>query len=320
MNTAAYLINRGPSVPLGFKIPEEVWTEKELKYSHLRTFGCKAYVHVDPEKRDKLDAKAMTCYFIGYGSDMFGYRFWDDKNRKIRRHCDVTFDETVLYKDKEMYDKENSKQVGVEVELQRSLPDNDATETQATPETIAEEPEVEPVTPEQTLRRSSRTIRAPDRYSPTLNYLLLTDEGEPESFDEALQVEDSIKWEQAMDDEMTSLEKNNTWVLTELPAGKRVLLNKLVFRIKAESDGKRRYKARLVVKGYSQRKGIDYAEIFSPVVKLTTISILLSIVSFENLHLEQMDVKTAFLHGDLEEEIYMTQPEGFKVVGKEHML
>ena len=89
------------TVPLGFKIPEEVWTGKELKYSHLRTFGCTAYVHVDPVKRDKLDAKAVKSYFIGYSSDFFGYRFWDEKNRKILRHCDVTFDESVLYKDRE---------------------------------------------------------------------------------------------------------------------------------------------------------------------------------------------------------------------------
>ena len=109
---------------------------------------------------------------------------------------------------------------------------------------------MEQVTPEQVLRRSSRTIRAPDKYLPSLHYLLLTDEGELESFDEALQVEDSIKWEQAMDDEIRSLVKNDTWVLTELPAGKRALLNKCVFRIKNEPDDKRRFKARLVVKGY----------------------------------------------------------------------
>ena len=104
---------------------------------------------------------------------------------------------------------------------------------------------------------------------------MLTDEGEPKSFDEALQVEDSIKWEQAMDDEMRSLEKNDTWALTKLPAGKRALHNKWVFRIKTEPDGKRRFKDRLVVKGYSQRKGIDYAEIFSPVMKLTSIQFCL---------------------------------------------
>ena len=133
-------------------------------------------------------------------------------------------------------------------------------------------------------------------------------------------MEDSIKWEQPMDDEMRSLEKNDTWVLTELPAGKRALLNKWVFRIKIEPDGKRRFKARLVVKGYSQKKGIDYAEIFSHVVKLISIRILLSIVASENLHLKQMDVKTSFLHGDLDKEIYMQQPEGFVVPGKEHMV
>ena len=93
-----------------------------------------------------------------------------------------------------------------------------------------------------------------------------------------------------------------------------------MFRIKTKPDGKRRFKARLVVKGYSQRKGIDYAEIFSPIVKLTSIRILLSVVASENLHLEQMDVKTTFLHGDVDKEIYMQQLEGFVVPGKEHMV
>ena len=207
--------------------------------------------------------------------------------------------------------------MGVEVELEKSNTRDVEADTQPTP-TV--ESEVKQVIPEQVLRRSSRTIRAPDRYSPSLHYLLLTDEREPKSFDEALQVEDSIKWEQAMDDEMRSLEKNDTWVLTELPAGKRALLNKWVFRIKTKPDGKRRFEARLVVKGYSQRKGIDYAEIFSHVVKLTSIRILLSIVALENLHLEQMNVKIAFLHGDLDKEIYMQQLEEFVVLGKEHMV
>ena len=97
-----------------------------------------------------------------------------------------------------------------------------------------------------------------------------------------------------MDDEMRSLENNDTWVLTKLPTGKRALLNKWVFRIKTELDGQRRFKARLLVKGYSHRKGIDYAKIFSPIVKLTSIRILLSVVASENLHLEQMDVKQHF--------------------------
>ena len=224
VNTTAYLINRGPSVPLKFKLPEEVWTGKELKYSHLRNFGCTPYIHVDSKKRDKLDAKARKCYFIGYGSDIFGYRFWDDKNRKILRHCDVTFDENVLYNDKEKINSDTTKQAGVELEWQENSRSNVTTEAQETPDPVAEEPDVEQVTPEQVLRRSSRTIRALDKYSPSLHYLLLPDEGELKFFDEALQVEDSTKWEQAMDDEMSSLEKNKTWVLNELPTGKRALL------------------------------------------------------------------------------------------------
>ena len=74
--------------------------------------------------RDKLDAKAVKCYFIGYGSDLFGYRFWDDMNRKILRHCDVTFDESVLYNDREQKVLEITKQVGVEVELEKSNMEN----------------------------------------------------------------------------------------------------------------------------------------------------------------------------------------------------
>ena len=96
LNTTLYLINRGSLVPLEFKLPKEVWTGKELKYSHLRTFGCTAYLRVDPKKSDKLDAEAMKCYFIGYDSDMFGYKFWDVKNKRIVRYCDVTLDEKCL--------------------------------------------------------------------------------------------------------------------------------------------------------------------------------------------------------------------------------
>ncbi|KAD2158584.1 hypothetical protein E3N88_41723 [Mikania micrantha] len=96
--------------------------------------------------------------------------------------------------------------------------------------------------------------------------------------------------------------------------------DKWVFRVKDEPDGSKRYKARLVVKGFQQKKGIDYDEIFSPVVKMTTIRLVPSIVAAEKLHLEQLDVKTAFLHGDIKEEIYMSQPEGFHVTGKERLV
>ena len=111
-----------------------------------------------------------------------------------------------------------------------------------------------------------------------------------------------------MKDEMDFLLGNQTWELTKLPAGKKALHNKWVYKIKNEHDGSKRYKAGLVVKGFQQKKGIDYSEIFSLVVKMSTIRLVLGILAVENLHLEQLDIKTVFLHGDLEEDIYMIQP------------
>ena len=108
-----------------------------------------------------------------------------------------------------------------------------------------------------------------------------------------------------MKDEMDSLMSNQTWRLAELPKGKKALYNKWVYRIKEEHDGNKRYRTRLVVKGFQQKEGIDYNKIFSPVVKMTTIRTVLALVARDNLYLEQMDVKTTFLHGDLEDEIYM---------------
>ncbi|RVW17179.1 Retrovirus-related Pol polyprotein from transposon TNT 1-94 [Vitis vinifera] len=178
------------------------------------------------------------------------------------------------------------------------------------PEEVWSGKEVDLSTPVAEVRRSSRNIRPPQRYSPVLNYLLLTDGGEPECYDEALQDENSSKWELAMKDEMDSLLGNQTWELTELPVGKKALHNKWVYRIKNEHDGSKRYKARLVVKGFQQKEGIDYTEIFSPVVKMSTIRLVLGMVAAENLHLEQLDVKTAFLHGDLEEDLYMIHQKG----------
>ena len=78
VNTTVYLINRGPSIPMEFRLPEEVWRGKEVKFSHLKFFGCVSYVYIDSDAHSKLDAKSKICFFIGYGDEKFGYRFWDE--------------------------------------------------------------------------------------------------------------------------------------------------------------------------------------------------------------------------------------------------
>ena len=124
-----------------------------------------------------------------------------------------------------------------------------------------------------------------------------------------------------MHEEMKSLHKNNTYELMELPKGKRALKNKCVLKRKpGPNSSQPRYKARLVVKGFSQKKGIDFEEIFSLVVKMSSIRVVLGLDANMNLEIEQLNVKIVFLHGDLEEEIYMEQPEGFTIKGKEHLV
>lgn len=112
---------------------------------------------------------------------------------------------------------------------------------------------------------------------------------------------------------MSSLYKNKIWELVYKPIGQKLVPCKWLFKLKEGS----RFKARLVAKGFTQREGIDYNEIFSPVVKHTSIRVVLSIIANQDLELEQLDVKTAFLHGYLDEKIYMNQPKGFVVKGNE---
>ncbi|MCO5607488.1 hypothetical protein L7F22_061684 [Adiantum nelumboides] len=119
-------------------------------------------------------------------------------------------------------------------------------------------------------------------------------------------MKDSVKWEQAMQLEYNWIITNETWKLTELPQGKQALSCKWVYKKKyTTEDPEPKYKASLVAKGFKQKKGVDFDEIFSPVVKMTTLRLVLGLVATEDLELIQMDVKTAFLHGDLEEDVYM---------------
>lgn len=115
-----------------------------------------------------------------------------------------------------------------------------------------------------------------------------------------------------MEREYTSLLANEMSTLIEFSLGRRAIQNKWVFKVKTATDGSvSRYKARLVAKGFSQREGVDYSETFSHVVKFDSIRTIILIAAVEDMHIIQFDVETAFLHGAIEEDIFMAQPKGF---------
>jgi hypothetical protein len=137
---------------------------------------------------------------------------------------------------------------------------------------------------------------------------------EPISVRQALNCADGIHWQKAMAEEIGAIEENNTWEVTDLPLGKKPLKPKWVFKIKRNADGTPiRYKGRIVVKGFLQKEGEDYTETFAPVAKFTSIRTLLALAAALNLELDHMDVVTAFLNGNLKEELFLEPPEGVKV-------
>ena len=141
---------------------------------------------------------------------------------------------------------------------------------------------------------------------------------EPKCIEEALK---SKEWKEAADSEYQSLMDNGTWNLVKLPDGRKPVGCKWIFKTKCTSEGKiERYKARLVAKGYTQKPGEDYDQTFSPVARYSSICALLAFAVQNNMIIHQMDVVTAFLNGTLDEEIYMEQPPGYIMEGKENLV
>ncbi|KAG8491586.1 hypothetical protein CXB51_014658 [Gossypium anomalum] len=242
-------------------------------------FGCHAYASVDNEK---LEPRSIKCVFLGYKNGVKGYKLWCPENRKVVISRDVVFDETAMLPNLSLKDSSNK-------------------ENQKTRR------EIKPL---------KKYVEA-DLVAYALNVAKDIDANqEPSNYSEAVSCEDSEKWMFAMQEEMKSLHKNKTWDLVKLPKGKKTVCCKWVFKKKEGTPGfeKPRYKARLVAKGYNQIPRVDFTDVFSPVVKHSSIRALLGIVAMHDLELEQLDVKTAFLHGELEEDIYMQQPKSAKPV------
>ncbi|KAH9652502.1 hypothetical protein KPL70_027122 [Citrus sinensis] len=285
--TACYIVNQSPSTAIGLKTAMEMWTGKPAYYSYLYVFGCRVYVMYNAQERTKLDAKSRRCIFLGYANRVKGYHLWDLTAYKIVISRYVIFIEDQLQRRDENDSRVKEKSETIPVYVENNPKDSDSSEA------ALEHEEQEPVESEAPEVRRS------------------TQDEKPSTFREALESSDITLLMTAIQEEIEALHKNKTWELVPLPRGKKAIGNKWVYKIKRDgNDQVERYRARLVVKGYAQKEGINFNEIFSSVVRFTTVRVVLAMCATFDLHLKQLEVKTTFLHRELEEEIYMLQPEG----------
>lgn len=308
LSTAVYLRNRSPTKAVKGMTPFEAFHGRKPDVGHLRAFGCVCYAHIAKDERKKLDAVARRCVLVGYGSEVKGYRLYDPDRKKVFFSRDVRFNES------EVGFKESDVVEPVELEVDDSSHTADGADVDG--HEVADQQDGTQLVP----RRSERVRHRPNYYAEGA-HIAASGMEEPTSYQEAIANPNKSKWEEAMQAEMKSLESNHVWELVELPKDRKVIGSKWVYKVKMDGDGHvERYKARLVAQGFSQRRGDDYDETFSPVVRMESLRTVVGLAVRNGLSLHQLDVTTAFLNGKLEEVVYMRQPEGFVAEGNEHLV
>ncbi|KAK9024732.1 hypothetical protein V6N11_004889 [Hibiscus sabdariffa] len=279
-----------------------MWTGRRPNMSFMRVWGCQAYVK--HQMSTKLEPKSQKCTFVGYPKETKGYYFYNSKENK------VFVARTRVFLEKEfLSNKGNARNIELEEVPQQQVHEPEVEQTPQVVEENLTDLETQP------LRRSTRERHEPERYGflvTTHGDVILVDQDEPKTYQEAVSSPDSKKWLEAMRSEMDSMSENQVWILVEPPEGIKPIGCKWVFKKKTNMDGNvQTYKGQLVAKGFRQIHGVDYDETFSPVAMFKSIRILFAIAAFHDYEIWQMDVKTALLNGKLEEDVYMTQPEGF---------
>ncbi len=316
--TANYLRNRSPTANRD-ATPFELFFGTKPDVSHLRTFGARTFSLIPSELRSKLDPVSQPGRLIGYAANRKGYKILTDAGTIITSR-DVLFDEANA--------APNTKVPPADAALLAPKPNlpaimpatdgDDADAVGAPPEPANPTPPASPIATRRPTRAAANrpasvwqddAYRITGRAAAIANIATTT---EPSTLEEALAAPDADLWKEAMDEEMASLTANGTWTLEEPPPGAKAIPVKWVFKIKRDANGNiERYKARLVAKGFHQREGIDYDEVFAPVSKYATLRTVLATVAAQDLEMHQLDIKTAFLNGTIEEEVYIQQPPGY---------
>ena len=360
LKTANYICNRTPSKAIE-KTSFELWCGRKPSLHHCHVWGCHAEARVYNPNLSKLDSKSISCYFIGYPEKSKGYKLYSAKhkprifethqvkflNEKVHNaeyeDLSLDFEEIVTDEDwenalpfatEEIADdiiQENQDAEDQEIDQEMHVDEQPAAAQAAEPQNIAPQNDIHPEPPQNPeLRRSKRARKSKfgGEDSEYIVYLAEADinedcaeDNDPTNFDQAVASQDADKWQEAMQAEMESMEKNGVWELVEADPKQKPIGCKWVYKTKRDATGGiERHKARLVAKGFSQKEGIDYTETFSPVSCKDAFRIIMALVAHYDMELHQMDVKTAFLNGELEEVIYMKQPEGFIETGNENLV
>lgn len=288
----------------------------------MKVWGCLAKVGLPDFKRKNIGPKTVDVVFVGYSENNVDYKFAEYRfmllsNRSMCESRDAEFFENAFPFKKNIIS--DVIQPVVHASNSDYVPSSSASK------------DIDMDMPRRSKRRRIKTDFGPDFLTSFLVELKDVDEldesfvclqmleEDPKTYEEAMSSIDANFWKDAINSELESIRSNLTWELVDLPKGSKIIGCRWIFKRKFKTDGTiERFKARLVVKGFKQKFGEDFFYTYSPVTKITTIRTLFALASMYNLIIHQMDVKTAFLNGELEEEIYMMQPPGFVVPGQEH--
>ena len=311
--TANFIRNRSP-VTGETKTPWELFHGTRPDVALLRTFGVRAYAHVPDKLRKKLDSKAQRGVMVGYATNTKGYRVLLD-------------DHTIIISRDVMFNEGSASVVAADTSppKQAATAADEAPAAQASGgvgEATDDEEEAPTMSEQQASRYPARERRKPTEWwkgdsAPQANLATITDIKEPTTLEEALGGKHANEWRAAMDEEMAALYANKTWEIEDLPSGVKTIPVKWVFKVKRDPTGAvERFKARLVAKGYKQREGIDFDEVYAPVSKHASLRALLAVTAANHLELHALDIKTAFLNGELQEDVYIDQPPGYEEGGR----
>ena len=337
VSTACFLINRMPLLVLNWDTPYHIlFPNKSLFPIEPQIFGCTCFVQDVRPQVSKLDHKSLKCIFLGYSQVQKGYRCYCPSLRRYLVSADVKFFENVPFSSPPTHTSQGeANDLLVYTIASLAAPPVPAPIKLAPPFPTPAKPRITQVytrrqnppifgpppaastsdlVPDDdlsiALRKGRRQCVHPIFSFCTYNQLSsqscsfiasLDSISLPNTFQEALS---HPGWRSAMIEEMDALNGNGTWNLVYLPIGKKAIGCRWVFAVKVNPDGSvARLKARLVAKGYAQTYGVDYSDTFSPVTKMTSLRLFISLYATHNWDLHQLDIKNAFLHGDLQEEV-----------------